>query len=350
MRNKPGIILHIIFLDKFIDPFIHFLESNFEDFERHLFFLFGDVAKYPIKKRSNIIFSTEAEITVKTYIELSMLMNRAEKIIIHGLWLNRVVQLLTLQPWLLDKCHWVIWGGDLYCYKLAKQDKAWRRKEIFRRFVIKRIGHLITYIEGDVNLARKWYGACGEYHECLMYPSNVYKGQDVIKKTCSTVFIQIGNSADTSGEHFEMLDILKPYKDEDISIYAPLSYGSKEYATKVTVAGNKIFGSKFIAINDFMPFDNYVKYLGAIDIALFNHKRQQAMGNIITLLGLGKKVYLREDITSWQTFSGLGIKLFNIKYVDLKSMKDEEILLNKKNIKQYFSDSLLLNQWKKILE
>jgi len=34
-----------------------------------------------------------------------------------------------------------------------------------------------------------------------------------------------------------------------------------------------------------MPLDEYLNLLAKIDIAIFNHKRKQAMGNITTLLG-----------------------------------------------------------------
>jgi hypothetical protein len=34
-----------------------------------------------------------------------------------------------------------------------------------------------------------------------------------------------------------------------------------------------------------MPFDEYLNLLAKVDIVIFKHKRQQAMGNITTLLG-----------------------------------------------------------------
>ena len=42
-----------------------------------------------------------------------------------------------------------------------------------------------------------------------------------------------------------------------------------------------------------LPLSDYLKILGKIDIAIFNHERQQAVGNITSLLGLGKKVYIK---------------------------------------------------------
>ena len=45
------------------------------------------------------------------------------------------------------------------------------------------------------------------------------------------------------------------------------------------------FWRKFKPLVDFMPFDEYLNLLAKVDIAIFNHKRQQAMGNTTILLG-----------------------------------------------------------------
>jgi len=344
-------ILHIASIEKFIEPFIGFLENNFEDFERHVFFLFDDNVHFPVSKRDNIRFAADRKTRVQVYSELIILMYRADKIILHGLWNIRVVQMLALNQWLLKKCYWVIWGGDLYSYKLAKRDKIWKKYEIYRRFVIKRMGHLVTYIDGDVELARKWYGARGKSHECLMYLSNVFNELEVPRKKSLTVNIQIGNSADPSNEHFEMLQILEKYRDEDIRIYAPLSYGPKDHAYRVKEEGERIFGKKFVALMDFMPYQEYLRFLGEIDIAVFNHRRQQAMGNTINLLGLGKKVYMRSDVSQWYLFARLGVCVGDINAFSIDQGCDGDVLQkNADIISCFFSKEGMKKQYKKIFE
>jgi dTDP-N-acetylfucosamine:lipid II N-acetylfucosaminyltransferase len=342
-------ILHVADIEKFIEPFIGFLQDNFEDFERHVFFLFGDNGKYKVTKRENIRLAEEVKNRLFAYSDLLRLMYHADKIILHGLWNTHIVQMLSFNPWLLKKCYWVIWGGDLYAYKLSKRDKAWENNERYRRFVIKRLGHLVTYIEGDVELARKWYGARGESHECLMYPSNVYDCLDVPPKKSSTINIQIGNSADPSNEHFEMLEMLKKYRDENIIIYAPLSYGPKDHAYRVKKEGERVFGKKFVAMLDFMPYEEYLRFLGEIDIAMFNHRRQQGMGNTISLLGLGKKVYMRSDVSQWDLFAGLKINVEDV--VNFSINEINAYKLNNMNlIRYYFSYKNLISQYSAIFE
>jgi len=347
--EKPS-VLHIFIAEKQIGSFVDFMEEEFTDFDKHVFFCLGDETRHPLRRRSNILFESDYRRASSAYLELVRQMYRANKIILHGLWSMWVVRLLSIQPWLLPKCYWVIWGADLYNHRFAHHDLMWQVKEFSRRIVIKRIGHLITYVEGDADLARQWYGARGQHHECLMYPSNLYKDYEVPAKTDSTTRIQIGNSADPGNEHFEMLKMLEVYKNEDIRIYAPLNYGPEEHARKVAQAGSKMFGSKFVAITEFMPLEDYIEFLGRIDIAIFNHRRQQAMGNIITLLGLGKKVFLRTDITSWDVFGKIGVKLYDSSHIDLGqidvSIRDQ----NRRLVKANFSSFRLKEELSEIFE
>jgi len=215
--------------------------------------------------------------------------------------------------------------------------------------VIKRIGHLVTYIPGDVELARKWYGARGEYHECLMYLSNVVnpqvlQGVEQAESTQSGLTFLVGNSADPSNNHIEALEKLLPYKDQDIKIYVPLSYGDQTHAKKVIEQGNDWFGEKFFPMSSFMPFDQYLEFLKGIDIAIFNHKRQQAMGNIITLLGMGKTVYVRSDVSHSNFLIGIDLNIKFISKFSLESLPAIELLDNTKAVQFYFSRDKLFSQ------
>lgn len=341
-------ILHIASCDKFIPPFIDFIKENF-NFDEHFFLMTGGMFQKDLISSENIKLSgTSKAAKIAHYAEVLVEMHKADKVILHSLFDIKIVQILFFSPWLLKKCYWIIWGGDLYVYKTGKRNKSWYKNEFFRRPVIKNMGNLVTYIEGDIDLARQWYGAEGQYHECIMYLSNVYKEYKIPKKRSSTINIQVGNSADPSNNHIEALEKLCPYKDEDICIFVPLSYGNEEHAKKVIKQGNEWFGDKFIPLVDFMPFDEYLQFLGSIDIAIFNHKRQQAMGNTITLLGLGKLVYIRSDTSQWKLFKEAGIAIFDIGKLD--TLEKKSIQGNLDKIKNYFSKENLNKQYIEIFK
>ena len=91
-------------------------------------------------------------------------------------------------------------------------------------------------------------------------------------------------------------------------------------------------------------------FLGRIDIAIFNHRRQQGMGNIITLLGLGKKVYVRTDTTTWDALRHLAITVFDVDAIDLMLADKSDVDKNRKSVIEHFSEKNLWNQIKAILE
>jgi hypothetical protein len=141
---------------------------------------------------------------------------------------------------------------------------------------------------------------------------------------------------------------LKQYKDENIKIFVPLSYGNQQYAEEVIAKGQEIFGNKFIPFIDFMPFEAYLEFLSDIDIAVFAHKRQQAMGNTITLLGLGKKVYLDSKTVQFDFFKKHDVEIFDVNDVDLQILTQKKASENKEKIKYLFSKEVLLDGLQRI--
>ena len=214
--------------------------------------------------------------------------------------------------------------------------------------MISRLKHFVTYVKGDFELAQKWYGAQGDYHECLMYPSNLHKDYAMPPKKSDVINIMVGNSADPSNNHLQAFEKLLPFKNQNVMIYCPLSYGPAEYANRIVEYGKDLFGNRFIPLLEFMAFEKYLELLGQIDVAVFAHDRQQAMGNTISLLGLGKKVFIRDNVTPWKMFEELGVKVYNFSKFDLEDIEENEKINNKLFVKKYFSEASLISQWKSI--
>lgn len=332
-------ILHIGSVDKFTAPLFKLMAQHLDITNHHLLCRVG-----------NFPWPKECEVNLLRKNGLAWLFHfilyafKADKIIIHGLFDSRVNILFCMQPWLLKKCYWVIWGGDLYTYKLDVRTLLWKITELFRRPVLRNMGNMITYVKGDVELARQWYGAKGNHLECLMYPSNVFTTADLPQVVRTTTTVLVGNSADSGNNHLDIFERLGKFKDKNFKLICPLSYGEKGYAEMIVTEGKRLFGDKFVPLTDFMPFEQYLDLLGRVDIAIFNHNRQQAMGNIITLLGLGKKVYMRRGTTSWDSISRLGIKIFDIDDLSLEQIDNVDITLNNRKVKDYFSTENLVLQ------
>lgn len=338
-------IIHLGRNGSIINNFVKFVDENFDN-KRHFFYLTGK----DINNKSNVIDIRNKIDFIKNIIKLNIDLYNSKKIIIHGFNQSYLFYLFFFQPWLLKKSYWIMWGGDLYSYLQKPKSLKMKLLYFMRGFVFKKIKNFVTYIKGDYELAQKWYGAKGEYYECFMYPSNLYKEYDIKPKEHDAINIQLGNSADPSNNHIDILKKLVKYKDENIQLFIPLSYGNEEYAKKVIAYGKELFGDKFVPLTEFMPFEKYLEFLGEIDIAIFAHKRQQAMGNTITLLGLGKKVYMRSNITPWQLFKDIDVKVFDVDDIKINLIDEQTQKENQEKIKEYFSKENYLNQLKNLFE
>jgi hypothetical protein len=344
-------IVHIGSATVFMPPFIRLMETTPFNKNKHFFFLSESISTDEIVESSRVkLIKGNIFKKIAMMLELLSLMKDSDKVILHGLFDPKVILLLFFNRKVLKKTYWVLWGGDLYCYKFCPKNWKNKLRYFFLGSVIKNIGNIITYIKGDYCYAVEWFGSKANYHECIMYSSNLYKEYKAPSKQHSGINIQVGNSADPSNNHLEIFDKLEAFKEQDIKIYAPLSYGNQVYAKQVIAEGKKRFSDKFEALTEIMSFDQYLAFLGKIDIAVFNHKHQQAMGNTITLLGLGKKVYMRSDVTQWEFFKEHGMVIFDIENFKLTPMPKESAQTNILYTKDYFSEENYQQQLSEVFQ
>lgn len=359
--------LHIVGSEKkFVLPFVDYISKNFIE-EEHMFLILNsnseDANSFTNYKNIKILkpydsnnnFIRKLLLLIKVPFALIALLHyfsKSKKVFLHGLFDKKVIIFLFLFQNFLKKTNWLIWGGgDLDIPSQFVQDTLWNR---MTKRVKGGFGGYTTYLEGDYKIAQELYDAKGVHHECFMYESNIYRDFKLTKKNNSTINIQLGNSADVANNHIEILEKLFKFKEANIKIYCILSYGEKPWAPgwkeKVIIKGKELFEEKFIPLTDFMAFDEYLEFLSEIDIAIFAHKRQQAMGNTITLLGLGKKVYMRNDITPWQLFKEIDVKVFDVANIEIDLIDDTVKTKNQLKIKEYFSKDNYLKQLQNLFE
>lgn len=334
-----------------MQPFLNLLHSHFKHDEHVLV-----VTPGPKKTEFlSVIRIYEYEYSLKGRIKYSLKliieMHKAKKIIVHGLFDLKTIMILFFMPWLLKKSCWMLWGADLYTYKLGKKDLKWKLLEFFRRPVIKNFAYLSTTVPGDYELAKKWYGSKSKFIQNLMYTSHVARpipSMDVDSED-KIINIQVGNSADPSNNHKEVFEYLSKLPSKEFRVYCPLSYGSPKNKDLVLSQGEQLLKSNFIPMTDFLEFSEYNEYMSSINVAVFNHNRQQAMGNIIGLLSLGKKVVLKHTTTPYAFFKSIGLDVYSLKDVDIfepfsESSKKRNIQIMKEN----FSLRKLKSDWERV--
>jgi dTDP-N-acetylfucosamine:lipid II N-acetylfucosaminyltransferase len=349
-------IVHIVSNEKFISSFVELVNDNF-DASEHIFLNTSNFKRedFPLPKTGNVIeFKQDLNLIKNFYLlwnTITPYLIKADKIIVHGAFTGNFNKYLFFNPKILAKCYWVMWGGDLY-QPIMKPAQNWKQKlhYFFDNYVKGRFTGYVTYLPKDYELAQELYNAKGKYIECIMYPSNLYQEVylPLVENTDCTVLV--GNSGDPTNNHKEVFSKLNNLDNKSFNVICPLSYGNKAYIEEVKELGNSLFGSRFKPLTKFVELQEYLTILATTDIALFAHKRQQGMGNIISLLGLGKKVYLKKDLSPFKLFENLNIKVFDIEYLNLSHLPQKEKQFNQSRVEDYFSKSNLIKQLNLIFE
>lgn len=145
-------IVHIMQHEKFTKTFIAFTNTQFSS-EEHLILITSKNDKAATySEDTNIVFIKKSRFVFEKY---NPYLLKANKIIIHGLFNTNLIITLAIYKKHLYKTFWVLWGADLY-NKYWNRKKSFRNRvvELLRKRVIKNIGHIITYIKGDYDLAK----------------------------------------------------------------------------------------------------------------------------------------------------------------------------------------------------
>lgn len=124
--------------------------------------------------------------------------------------------------------------------------------------------------------------------------------------------ILVGNSASPTNNHLEIFNILKGINLEGRKVIVPLSYGDSVYRGHVIKYGHRILGKHFCPIIDFMPLMEYNDLIGSCSVVIMNQFRQQALGNICSVLSSGSKLYLNRKNVTFDFLSERGAIIFSI--------------------------------------
>lgn len=258
---------------------------------------------------------------------------------------------------ILKKSTWIVWGNDVYSYNKRNKNIKTRLYESLRRNIIPVFPEIAAFVAEDVDFIRDKYKSKAEYVP-ILYPIpvnlNNLKFVSGKRETDKPVFL-LGNSADPSNMHIEVLEALSKHKDADLRIYCPLSYGgTMPYKQEVIAIGKRLFGENFIPLTELLDASGYANLLSEVDIALMNHNRQQGLGNILALLYLGKKVYMRTNITSYHFFYRNKAAVFDIEEIKTSDLDDirrkpEEISNNKAIVEHIIDEKNYLLLWQNLL-
>lgn len=337
-------ILNIIVDEKFIDNVIE-CHDLFAGSVLHDYVIVGNVLSFKYIKR----FSSRVKFVSNSNFLSYVNENKFDAIFLHSFFIISPNLILKIPKSI--KVFWFAWGYDLYSYlpkpfidadllgpetqiiqKKIKKNIDWKKK--LKAFVkeisfynklkirsyykaVSRIDYFSGVLDFEHSLMKKVSGFRAEKVTYTYNSISVmnfadgechWKGRDKTKNN-----ILIGNSADYSNNH---LDILKYFKNIDLGssvIYIPLSYsGDPEYIDCVKSKYSERFGKNFVSMDTFIPYQEYTEIVSSCSVAIFAHERQQAIGNICAAFRNGCKVFLSETNRVYKYYKDLGMTVFSL--------------------------------------
>lgn len=264
------------------------------------------------------------------------------------------------------KLNWMVWGADLYnlpghefdlyeprtkAFVKSRQttrDRLYRLKarvvtSLFRDRALKKVDHILTWMNGEFQWARNHLPVVNASHKYFFY-QNRFSYESVIRemsgfepKKNPAPTLLLGNSGTPSNNHLDLADHLvrSGFRGE---LIVPLTYGSPDYIRELKSA-LKIPGCSIRYLEAHMPFPEYLRLLAGTDGLIMNTLRPQGYGNIFLMMVLGKKVFLNPknpscaDLRRMHLEFGLLDELGNLQVRDIGNSVDQQ-----GRILQYFSE------------
>ena len=174
--------------------------------------------------------------------------------------------------------------------------------------------------------------------------------------------VQVCHNGFPFNKHYEVLNYLAPLcqgKDRNrIKLFLPLSYGNGALANGVTYVDalksfiKQKFAENVAIISRMMPNNEYTEYLSSIDVAIFNAPRHNALGNILQLLYMGKKVYLSNKSPLLPYLRGKGFIIHTVDELDGISLEElarpDDTQKNREWIRMAFGVETMRDLWRTI--
>lgn len=201
----------------------------------------------------------------------------------------------------------------VYCEKSRKYSEAKKRWQTItqqkQRKAIDRVDYWATILPNEYEMLKDNLGMQARYlpfHYSGTSRATKYPRIDT-NKACD---ILIGNSADPSNNHIDVIDLLRKRGIKN-KLYLPMAYDDDVYRSHVSKYLIKHSIESEIQQELLSPSDYREKLLNC-RAAVFGHIRQQAIGNIVICMRSGIKVFLFKDSVAYKFFKSIGSYVFSI--------------------------------------
>lgn len=210
---------------------------------------------------------------------------------------------------------------------------------------IKRIDYVTTVVPNEYELVKRINPKIKYLPFNYVSVEGLMSKNEEIKDAVSKNIL-IGNSADPANNHIDIFEKLSTLNLEGRRIYVPLSYGgNQDYISEIIKRGYELLPDSFEPMIDFLTLEEYNKILSSCGIFIFNHIRQQALGNIIYAGYSGARIFLNKKSPVYEFLRSQNIDLFNVDQLSNKSLTSNfDSINNTESFFKLYSEHTVLDR------
>ena len=120
--------------------------------------------------------------------------------------------------------------------------------------------------------------------------------------------------------------------------------------------GKQIFQDKFEPIKQWMNSRQYADFLSTVDIYISGQNWQRGLGNMSALMIMGKKIFMKSNVSTYSQFQNMGVKVFNTDSIENMSFEEfinydkTYIQQNRTIMSQRASEKYQIQLWKAVID
>ena len=224
----------------------------------------------------------------------------------------------------------------------------------FQEKVFDRVDYCGTFLREDYELLTRTYPFKMQWVDARFISLEKLVGNQS-DHFASGSNILLGNSCTIENNHLDAILMLREISfQEKMRVICPLNYGKDlgNYSDEVCKVGSNALGEKFTPLLEHLALVKYTELLLSCSYAVMYHNRQQAFNNILALIYLGVKVYLKPENTIFQFLRRIGCVVGSVKdLIDTGSFSPlsmAEKSSNRAILLREFSDKMIAKSAKSI--
>lgn len=273
------------------------------------------------------------------------------RFIFHSL-LSRWIWLRLLLSPVNKRAHWVCWGADLYQHILNSPTFKQRVAKVVQSRACQRMLSVKCLNPGDAKLLTNLLGR--KQVDVLPYPLVGVSPPEQLSTFAASgqLRLLLGNSAAESNNHIELIDTVRRFASDNLTVYMPLNYaGRPEYVERIIEYGRAQLGEAFVPVTEMLSKQQYDELLASVDGAVFAHDRQQGLYVAYYMMLHGKKLFLKDATSTYDNFQHYGFHVESLAqlseqaFSQLCSFDNEQRLKNQTVLTNHFTEQALGPQW-----